>query len=173
MEKDFVGDPTLLNKYKEIAKDLRGVYDNGMCICFAGGHGIGKTMTVTNILKRAVGKGFSGLYVTMNDIVANLVSSNSFDKAAIRRNLLMVDFLVIDEFDPRYMGTQAAADMFGRNMEDIFRTRTQNSLPIFMCTNSPNVTKSFDGSIGQSISSLMNYSEIVSVLGKDRRKEGK
>lgn len=170
---DFIGDPVLLKKYKEISDNMKSIYDDGICICFAGSHGVGKTMAISNILKRVVGAGFSALYVTMNDIIANLLYNTSMDKLAFRNELLLVDFLAIDEFDPRYMGSKDASDLFGRNIEDIFRNRVQNNLPIFMSTNSPNVTKSFEGSVGQSISSLMNYAEIIPVLGKDRRKEGK
>ncbi len=171
MGADFRGDAILSEKYQEIIKDLKQVYSKGICICFAGSNGVGKTLTCTNILKRAAEKGFSALYTTLGDIVSNVVSPESDDKSIARRELLMVDFLVIDEFDPRYMGSGQAADLFGRTLEDIFRARVQNNLPTFMCTNSPNVTESFTGSIKQSISSLMNYVDIIPVLGKDFRKE--
>lgn len=67
-------------------------------------------------------------------------------------------------------GTQAASDLYGRTLENIFRTRSQNSLPIFMCTNSSNVIDSFDGAIQQSIGSLMSFVEMVPVVGADFRK---
>jgi len=94
-------------------------------------------------------------------------------KMSARNELLMVDFLVIDEFDPRFMPTASSSDLFGRIMEDVFRCRAQNKLPIFMCTNSPNIAGSFEGSIGLSLSSLMNYVSMIPVLGKDFRKEGR
>ncbi|HVI43054.1 MAG TPA: ATP-binding protein [Anaerovoracaceae bacterium] len=169
----FHGDPILLEKYQEITQDLRNAYNKGVSLCFAGGHGLGKTMTCTNILKQAVNKGYSGLYATLNDIVACTVNSPPDDRSAARKELLTVDFLVIDEFDPRYMGSENAADLFGRVLEDIFRTRAQNKMPVFMCTNSPNPVESFTGPIKQSITSLMNYVTKVSVLGKDFRKEQK
>jgi DNA replication protein DnaC len=173
MDYDFRGDKVLLQHYQQIVGDLRETYKKGTCLCFAGGHGLGKTMTCTNILKRAVEKGYTAHYATLNDIVASLVTNYTEDKAIARRELLMVDFLVIDEFDPRYMGSDQAADLFGRILEDIFRTRSQNCMPIFMCTNSPNVVESFNGPLKRSIASLMNYVQQVSVLGKDFRKEGK
>jgi len=78
--------------------------------------------------------------------------------------------LVIDEFDPRYMPTGASSDLFGRTMEDVLRRRSENQLPLFMCTNSPNVVDSFEGPIKYSIESLMNYAEVIPVLGTDFRK---
>lgn len=174
MERDFKGDSVLLENYRQITSDIKGVYKEGICLCFAGNNGTGKTMTSVNVLKRAAEKGYNVLYTTLNDIVNNLVSGGSYeDKQVIRRELLMIDFLVIDEFDPRHMGSESAADLFGRVLEDIFRTRVQNCLPTFMCTNSPNVVDSFTGSIKQSINSLFNYATIIPVLGKDFRKEQK
>jgi len=166
---DFHGDEVLLDRYKGIVSDLHATYDDGACICFAGHHGVGKTMTCTNILKRAVEKGYQCLYVTLSDVVSNAVSGPLDQKFKARKELIMVDFLVIDEFDPRYMPTDASSDLFGRQMEDIFRKRSENKLPLFMCTNSPNVVDSFQGPIKDSIKSLMNYATIVTVVGKDFR----
>ncbi len=171
MDYDFKGDKVLLQHYTQIVSDLKETYKKGICLCFAGSLGTGKTLTTTNILKRAVEKGFTAHYATLNDIVSALVTSQSEDKAVARKELLTVDFLAIDEFDPRYMGSDQAADLFGRILEDIFRTRVQNNMPIFMCTNSPNVVESFNGPLKKSIGSLMNYVQQVSVLGKDFRKD--
>lgn len=169
MELNFHGDPSLKEKYQEITKDLRQSYREGVAICFAGGHGRGKTMTCCNILKRAVEKNFSGLYVNLNDIVSVMLNRDSEDRGTARRELLMVDFLVIDEFDSRYMSNDKASDLFGKILEEIFRTRSQNSLPILMCTNDLDVKKSFTGAIKESIDSLMSTVRTVPVLGKDQR----
>jgi DNA replication protein DnaC len=171
MKNVFKGDENLFEKYEEIVFDLKKTYNDGICICFAGGHGVGKTLASTSVLKRAVEKGYNSLYVTLSDVVENLISSQSSEKSIMRQELLKADFLVIDEFDPRYMPSDAASDLYGRTLENIFRTRVQNALPTFMCTNSPNVVESFTGSIKQSIDSLMSYTKIVHVLGSDYRKQ--
>jgi len=169
MELNFKGDPILLEKYREITKDLRATYRDGVAVCFAGGHGLGKTMTCCNILKRATEKNYTSLYVNLNDIVSVMLSRDTEDRAIARKQLLVVDFLVIDEFDPRYMSNDKASDLFGKILEEIFRTRSQNGLPILMCTNSPNVVDSFVGPIKQSITSLMSCVKTVAVLGRDFR----
>jgi DNA replication protein DnaC len=166
MNKHFQGDDILKEKYAELTADLKRTYRDGKNVCFAGSFGLGKTMVCTNILKRAVEKGFSGLYVTLLDIISAITSNERY---AARSDLLSVDFLVIDEFDPRYMSTDSSSDFFGRIIDDIFRTRSQNCLPTFMCTNAPNVTESFSGVIKQSLSSLMHGVETVVVLGDDFR----
>lgn len=169
----FEGDKVLLERYNQITKDLDRSYGDGICICFAGSHGIGKTYIATSILKRAVEKGYQALYTTLSDIVDVSIHGPSEEKYAIRRELLMVDFLVIDEFDPRWMPAGATADLFGRKMEEVFRKRSENNLPLFMCTNSPSVIDSFQGPIKKSIDSLMNFTEFVTVVGQDYRKTKK
>lgn len=171
MEKDFVGDQRLLNKYKEYIEDLKDRYINGTSICFAGHHGVGKTMTATCILKKASQKGYSCLYTTLSDIVNTLNQSPSEDKFFARRELILIDFLVIDEFDSRFMASDNAADLYARHLESIFRTRIQNKLPTLMCTNSPNIVESFNGPLKNSIDSLIKgYLHMFPVLGQDIRK---
>lgn len=166
----FNGEKILLQSYHLIADDITKSYDDGASYCFAGGHGIGKSMVSTNILKRAVEKGYSALYTNLTDIVTILTSYNYEEKRDTRQALLTVDFLVIDEFDPRFMGSDNASDLYGRILEPTLRHRIQNKLPIFFCSNSPNVTASFHGSLKSSISSLMNMVKPVMVLGQDYRK---
>ena len=43
---------------------------------FVGGLGTGKTYTACCILKRAITSGYTGLYTTMADVVANMLSND-------------------------------------------------------------------------------------------------
>jgi DNA replication protein DnaC len=173
MDRDFKGDPRLLNKFNEYVADLKESYVNGASVCFAGGHGLGKTMTICCILKKASQKGFSCLYTTLSDIVSVLTSGSGEDKHLARRELALVDFLAIDEFDSRFMPSDNAADLYARSLESVFRTRSQNKLPTLMGTNSPNPVESFSGPLKVSVDSLMKgYIKVFSVApGKDFRKE--
>jgi DNA replication protein DnaC len=166
---EFKGDKALLKNYNTITADIDKAYDSGIKMCFAGNHGLGKTMTCANIIKKSVERGYSGLYTKLTDIVNVLASSKSEDKHIARMALLNTDFVVIDEFDPRFMGSENASDLYGRILEPTLRTRIENNLPLFLCTNSPNVLGSFTGSLKQSISSLMNLVRTVPVLGNDYR----
>jgi DNA replication protein DnaC len=174
MERDFVGDPRLKQKYDEYVSDLKATYINGTSICFAGNHGVGKSLASTCILKKACQKGYSCLYADLSNIVSVLVSGGKEDKSLARRELVLVDFLVIDEFDSRFFKKSAdAADLYAQTLEGVFRTRSQNKLPTIMCTNSPNVLESFNGPLKDSISSLMSgYVQIFTVMGQDYRKMG-
>lgn len=171
MERDFVGDPRLMTKYTEYVTDLKQSYIHGESVCFAGGHGLGKTMTITCILKKAAQQNYTCLYTTLSDIVTVLTSGGGEDKFLARRELALVDFLAIDEFDPRFMPSENAADLYARTLEGVFRTRSSNKLPTLMGTNSPNPVESFTGPLKASIGSLMKgYVKIFSVApGIDRR----
>lgn len=172
MDRDFVGDPRLKQKYDEYVADLKVSYDTGTSICFAGGHGLGKTMTATCILKKACQKGYTCLHTNLSDIVSVLTAGSGEDKFLARRELVLVNFLVIDEFDSRFMPSENAADLYARSLESVFRARGQNKQPTLMCTNSPNVVESFNGPLKASISSLMSgYLKVFPVLGEDIRKK--
>ena len=138
----------------------------------AGSHGIGKTMTISCILKRAVRKNYSATYTTLNDIVNTLIEAPYEDKYLARKELMSVDFLTIDEVDSKYIA-DGASDLFARSIEPILRGRSQNKLPIFLCSNSPNPTQAFKGSIKQSIDSIFNRVKIISILDKDFRESQK
>lgn len=172
MEKDFYGDSRLLNKYNEYVVDLKKSYLDGTSICFAGSHGLGKTFTISSILKKASNKGFTCLYTTLSDIVNVLTSANNEEKFLARRELTLVDFLAIDEFDSRFISSDNAADLYARTLENVFRTRSQNKLPTLMCTNSPNIIETFNGPLKASIDSLMKgYLKLFPVFGEDYRKK--
>ena len=172
MERDFKGDPRLLEKYTEYTSDLKARYVEGTSLCFAGGHGLGKTMTITCVLKKAAQKGFSCLYTTLSDIVGVMTAGYSEDRMAAKRELAMVDFLAIDEMDNRFFGqSEASAELFARSFESVIRARLQNNLPILMATNSPNLKESFTSFFKDSLSSIMCDIPTFFVGGSDFRKQ--
>src|SRR5271166_4335003 len=112
MEKDFVGDSRLKQKYDEYISDIKKSYITGKSICFASLHGRGKTMASTCILKKAAQRGYSALYIEMQNIISVLIHGNSEDKFSAKRELMMVDFLTIDELDARFWATDNAGDLY-------------------------------------------------------------
>ncbi|MCZ2224595.1 MAG: AAA family ATPase [Chitinophagales bacterium] len=170
MEKNFKGDPRLLEKYNEYTKEIQSNYLDGKSICFCGSYGTGKTFTISSILKTACVKNYTCLYITLSDLVSSLTSYD--DKFTIRKELNSVDFLAIDEFDNRFILSENASDLYAMTLENIFRTRLQNKLPTIFATNSPKPLESFKGSLKASLSSIFSRVEFFIVLGEDfRRKE--
>jgi DNA replication protein DnaC len=172
MERDFHGDQRLLQLYSDYVADIKKSYMDGNSICLAGKHGTGKSLTLSCILKKCCQKGYTCLYTTLSDIVSVSTTASSEERFLARRELIMVDFLVIDEFDTRFMPSENAADLYARSLENVFRTRSQNVIPTLMATNSPNIIESFTGQMKQSLNSLTKgYLKIFPVLGTDFRVE--
>jgi len=168
----FNGDEVMLKQFKKITENMDQTYKEGSAYRFIGSHGIGKTMTSISILKKALLDKYSALYVTLNDIIHNLLNAKPEHKMAGRNELQSVDFLVIDEFDGRHFGgTDQASDLFARTLEDIVRHRLQNKMPTFFVSNSKESIDSFNGPLKLSLKSLFNYVQDVTALGKDMRKD--
>jgi DNA replication protein DnaC len=171
MDKDFRGFSGLMNKYEELTKDIHTTYREGKAICFAGQHGTGKTFASCCILKKAALANYQCLYTTLSDVVAILTQPDGEDKLVARRELQMIDFLTIDEWDLRFFGSSTAAELYARVLENIFRTRIANRLPTIMCSNSPNPVEAFTGALKESLGSLIEgYMTIFPVVGEDYRK---
>ena len=171
MDKDFVGDERLKITYDDYVKDIDKSYTSGSSLCLAGTHGVGKSFVSTCILKKVCQKNYSALYTDLSSIVSVLTQGSAEEKFIARRELTMVDFLVIDEIDPRFSGSDNAADLYARQLEIILRSRSSNKLPTIICTNSPNVVESFNGSLKASLDSLMKgYIKSISIFNDDFRK---
>ncbi len=168
----FTGDVSLKQAYESISQNIKASYKEGASYCFAGSHGRGKSMTAASVLKKVVESRviqqsrYTSLYVNLTDIINAMTSDG---KHVAREELLSVDFLVIDEFDARFMGTENAADLFGRILEPTIRSRIQNRVPTIMCTNHPDPSSAFQGQLKLSFSSLLKLFKTVTALGKDHR----
>lgn len=171
MAKDFQGDKRLLDKYNELVKDFSWVH-KGTSIYLSGNHGTGKSFFCTAILKAALSKGYTALYTNFNDIITTLTQAPSEERFLASKELRMVELLVIDEVDSRFISSENMADLYARQLEYIVRQRRSNQLPTFMATNSPNIMEAFSGPLKQSIQSIISgYMENFVVLGSDYRKK--
>lgn len=170
--KDFTGDPNFKALIKEKMKNIDALYDDGKSFMFAGNLGTGKTYTACCMLKRAVSTGYSGLYTTMADVVANMLS-REIDTSRYYAELTGKDFLVIDEFSSHWIfPSEKAEQLFGTSIEYVLRTRFQNQLPTILCTNDSDVDKIFGGFNAKSFKSLRSHHvDYFVVGGKDFRRK--
>ena len=174
MEKDFIGYQPLMDKYKELVGDLSSAFNKGTSLLVSGLHGVGKSLFATSLLKKAVLKGYTGTYTTLSDAVAGLTGAEYMEQLVVKKQLQMVDMLVIDEFDQRFVSSEKSNDLFARSLENIIRTRLANNLPTIVISNSPNIIETLNGSLKDSLGSLFAMLEKVVVLGEDmRKKDGK
>jgi len=167
---DFKGDKKLLKLYNTIEEDLKEYLLNGKSYLLTGNHGVGKTYFSCAVLKLACAKNYRALYSTMGDVVNVLINGDRQVRYEARRELMMVSFLVLDEFDSRFMGSDSAAELFGRILESIIRIRFQNNMPTILISNNGDPTKALGDHLGPSMNSLIaGYCRKLYIIGADYR----
>lgn len=173
--KDFDGDPNFKNLVSStILSRIPDVYEKGDSYAFVGNLGIGKSYAACAILRLALVNDFKAKYETMSDII-NTVLSQSIDSNQYLKELMEVDFLVIDEFDLRWVfPSEKAEKMFGSTLEHILRNRFQNKMPTILCSNTVEIDNVLSEDFSKAFESLRNqYINLIYVSGKDYRKNGK
>lgn len=172
-KRNFYGDKNFGRLIQSKIKTIKEVYTKGESFIFVGNLGTGKTFGATTLLKAALLSDFSGKYVHMTDIISNILSP-SVDSKVYMEELISIDFLLVDEFDTRFIAPSDKAEAFvGKTMEHILRNRFQNGMPTFLCSNVRNVDQILTGDFGRAFSSLRaKYTKTVLVAGKDFRKSG-
>ncbi len=168
--KTFSGDVNLKNAIKTKLDDLDLMFESGESLAIIGNFGTGKTYAGCSILKKAIMKDYNCCYMTMAEIVSNILSKESRLSDIIEK-----DFLMIDEVDNRHIASsEKAEELFGTMMENIFRTRFQNQLPTIICSNVNDIGDIFTGAFGKAFSSLSSkYMKVLIASGKDFRKNVK
>jgi len=171
--KEFAGDPNFKTVIAEKLGDIEGVYDRGESFMFTGIYGTGKTYAACCIVKMAVAHKFSAQYIAMQDVV-NRILSKKLDTFSVLKEFTEIDFLVIDEFDPRWIfPSENVEQIFGSALEHILRTRWQNGLPTIMCSNMADVDNILGGRFARAFKSLRNeFLQVIPVGGKDFRRSG-
>ena len=169
--KDFTGSEKLREITNKYIEELDQNYSKGNSICFVGNQGVGKTLSSTFIMKKALMKDYSVYYITAPDLFSEMM--NYGKNYETRRMLKDVDFLVIDELDSRFFTSDAQKELFGGIYENLFRYRSHNNLPTIICTNeTDDILNVFSGASVQSIKSLNNqYLKVYPIAAPDFRKE--
>jgi DNA replication protein DnaC len=168
---DWHGDPRFGEWMREYTSDLERLFARGRVLCLTGHRGVGKTMAACGMLKAALRQGFTAHYTTLVEVIEQLISRDT--APSYRRLLKMTDFLAIDEVDQRFFESPGSRSLYGNHFENVMRLRTQNRLPLVICTNSEDLDQIFAGEFQKSFASLRaQFMDIRRIGGKDaRRKE--
>lgn len=169
---EFKGDKKLAELYNNIIDNFdEKVLGEGCAYLLKGMHGVGKTYFASMLIKHGCIK-YNCLYTVLTEIVSILTSGDRQNKLLAFNELKKLDLLVIDEFDPRFFGTDAAAELYGRILESVLRIRLQNKMATILISNNPDPAKSLGGDLSESISSLISgYMKEIIVIGPDFRKQ--
>ncbi len=170
----FEGDKKLVRIFNELNENFKEYYKSGKSMILVGSHGVGKTFFACSILKQAAIRGYGSLYTTLGDVVSVLIYGDSYTKFAARKELMMVSFLCLDEFDSRFINNENAAELFGRILESIIRIRFQNHMPTILLSNDLDPSKALGTNLGASVSSLITGNcKKICVIGGDYRNKQK
>lgn len=158
----FPGDPAYKARLEALLKTPDDMYNDGKLYAFTGKYGVGKTFGACEVLKTVISRGFVGRYTTMSEVVDMVMSKE--ERFDFKQALLLSDFIVIDEFDSRYIpATDRGKDVFGSTLENIIRTRLQHKLPTIFCTNNASIDDVFDGTFEQTFASLFSAKNVVNI----------
>jgi DNA replication protein DnaC len=165
--KGFYGDKRFAKEINKYMSNIDQSYIKNKSLCLAGPPGTGKTMSSCNILKSAIIKKYSVFYITLSQVINDVISNDNLTK----RKLINSDFLVLDEVDQRFFPTAGAKELFGNMFEYIMRTRSHRMKPIIMCTNSIDTSQIFEGAYGFMFNSLKSqFMTELFASGKDVRR---
>lgn len=168
--KKFEGNPIFKQKIQSYAQDINEWYDSGKSLILVGGLGTGKSYMSCCCLKLASVADYSTIYTTMMDIINNVVSNK---EPEFLKKILSCDFLVIDEFDSRWIfPSEKSEQMFSSNMEYLLRSRFQEGLPTIICSNTSEIDQVLKDYHSKAFSSLKTkYAEVVYIAGGDLRRK--
>jgi DNA replication protein DnaC len=168
-EKNFIGTSDIGNIYTEYTKNYKSYYMDGKSFHIAGPHGTGKTFLLTSLLKFYCKAGRSCLYTTLGEVVNFLTTAPTEQKYLARAELIKTEYLVLDEFDNRFILSNNAADLYNSVLEMILRVRLQNKMSTFISSNSPDILESFQGPLKESLTSLFKRLDRFKIFDKDFR----
>lgn len=168
----FKGDPNFHKAITQKINNIDEMYTTGESLGFVGNLGTGKTYAACCLLKKALVVGYEARYVNMADVVNDLVFKNNNDNSQYLNELMNVDFLVIDEFDKRWVfPSEKVEQLFGQTLEHILRCRFQNQMPTILCSNTENIDEVLSADFSRAFSSLRHrYMKVFIVAGRDFRK---
>jgi DNA replication protein DnaC len=168
--KNFEGDRRFKAAMHSYVDNIDGLYDEGISLGFSGSLGTGKTYMAACFLKIALTKGYSASYYNMSDMIQESMDNRGFFSEIIEK-----DFIVIDEYDLRWVyPTERAELLFGQTMERVLRHRFQNGLPTILCSNTPDLKNVLAGDFSRSTGSLFSkFLKQYTVSGIDYRKKNK
>lgn len=161
-------------KMKSYLKKLRLAYDEGMGVFACGKNGNGKTLSACTIGKEAIRQGYSVRFTFLGDIISSFMNTmyDADKKEKLQEDILGVDFLILDDIDKAYISENSK--YVNSILDNLFRTRVQNNLPVIMTANKPmkDILKSEEEVFSKSLLSLFSESLLPIVfLDKDVRSE--
>lgn len=147
-------------------------YEKGQGIILYGKNGVGKTLAACSIGKEALRLGYTVRFTFLNEVISAFVDTmyDPVAKEELRRDILGVDFLILDDVDKAYLSNSGYINSI---LDTLFRTRSQSNLPTIMTANKPieDIINGSEEVFVKSLLSLFDESLIpILFMGTDIRK---
>jgi DNA replication protein DnaC len=128
---DYKGDRKVLEVVKKYTLDLVGNYEKGHGILFYGGHGTGKSLLASSILKKACEEQVYKVKMRpLYDIIDLLKKSYDDDSTEIIDELSVTDFYCIEDTGLEYR--RKDSEYVAKEFDRLFQIRRRKSLPTLM-----------------------------------------
>jgi DNA replication protein DnaC len=168
---------TSVKNIKSYMSKLDLAYKQGQGLFIFGKNGNGKTLSACAIGKEALRQNKTVRFTFLGEVISSFMNSmyDQKQRDALRKDILGVDFLILDDVDKAYISKDSA--YVNSILDTLFRTRVQNCRPVIMTSN-----KRIDEILGsqsvdsevfsKSLLSLFNESLIsIGFVGVDKREE--
>lgn len=172
---DYLQDNTR-SKVQSYINKIDKAFNKGIGLYCYGSNGVGKTLCVSIILKETIKKGYSARFTNLSEaitILSNRTFNRNSDSATYQKEIIEVDFLVLDDLTKIYKNTENQTSVYIDSVLDqLFRTRANSCLPTLLTANATRgeAIKSKEESFALGLLSLFDEHLLdIHFMGKDIR----
>lgn len=165
-------------KHKDaIAHYFRGIAEavsKGYGMILWGKNDTGKTGAAAVCLKEARRQGFTGLFITANQYISDVVGSAVFNDAqTVKQRCMSVGLLVLDDLGKEQANAAISGVNVARMFEDLLRHRSANLKSTIITTNL-NGIEGLEERYGKSFTGLVREcAPFVEMVGPSQRERGR
>jgi DNA replication protein DnaC len=155
--------------FREFLKNVDDVLREGLGMILWGDNDCGKTSMACLALMVARRHGFTGMFITANQYLNDVMSKAVFDDATtVAQRCKMVDLLVIDDLGKDAHNEERLSVAIERMFEDLLRSRSNDVKSTIITTNLDSDDR--DKRFGKSIINLIGESNAaIKVIGPSQR----
>lgn len=132
-----IADPAFAEQLQDYLVNFEKYLSKGIAPLLTGPNGTGKTLAGCIILIEAIKKGHTAYFTKVKNCIDQITSgfSDEEDKQKFKDQLLLVDFLMIDDLGDELQTTLPSSNLRVFTVNHILRDRADNCRPTILTTN--------------------------------------
>ena len=134
---DLTWCPQAAKKMQKYIDKIETAHTKGIGLFLFGNNGLGKSLSAALVLQEALRKNYTARWSMLSELLA-LSSDGVYNKdarEAFRKEILEVDFLVVDDVDKTFVSQKS--NYTNIHIDYLFRTRSNHCLPTLVTSNLP------------------------------------